>query len=67
MERSTFCECIPKKEIVKYSGSKYLPINYQLGFDFKSKDWIHSAVLLDLKNNKTVVIAPLSKIERIEK
>lgn len=63
MTRATLCECIAKGNRVRYNGSEYVPIKYVLGI--KAGKWLHSAVLKDLKNYNSVVVADLERIDLI--
>lgn len=61
MERSQLIECIRTRTPVKYDGTEYMPLAYKLSRTDKS--WIHSVELLDLKSQRSLVIAALDKVE----
>ena len=63
MTRATLCECIAKGNRVRYDNSEYIPTHYILSI--KGGRWLHSAVLKDLKNNNSVVVADLERSDLI--
>lgn len=63
MTRATLCECIAKRNKVKYDGNEYIPTKYILSI--KAGRWLHSAELQDLKRYNSIVIADLERIDLI--
>ena len=54
----------PPDLCVKYNEIAYMPVGYKLTFD-KNGNAIHTAILRDLNQAKSIINCDLSKIERM--